>query len=563
MQGMKSMHCRTKLATALQMAVWAACVFGTLAATAAPPKYRMTLLTPRAWDDTWPVAINNAGHVMGTFDPPEFSGDHTFLYRNGTTIDIKPTGEFSVIGIAMNDADVIVGTVEMSSDPATFKFEDDVFTTLAIPELDRPSPTDINENGQIVGSGRDPESGNSRGFLYQNGGVEFLPDGPFSRGIEPVAINDLGSIIGSGSRDDARWAFLYQDGETIDIGALGRRSAAARAINNSGRVAGAVDAGYGGSETAVIRNTSGIMKKLGTLGGPESSAFDINGRGQVVGYAFTENWDDHAVLYRSGAVVDLGTLGRAHSHARDITDNGQVVGVASDDYTLATSRVFIYGVDGNRTRDLNDLIDPEDPLKPYVSLNWVPFRSAINEYGQVAALGLDSRKNRMRVFLVTPVDATAPVVAASVAGTAGKNGWYTTDVNVSWVVADPEAPIGARIGCGTDIVNVDSPGSEHTCQAKSMGGTSSVAMVTIKRDTGKPSVTVPRPQNGAVYGRNQVVSASYRCSDSMSGIQSCSGTIPSGDLIDTSRQVTNATFRVVAVDQAGLKSIVTRTYSVN
>ncbi len=557
------MHRRTKLAAALQMAVWAACLFGTVSATAAPPKYRLTVLTPRAWDDTWPVAINNAGHVMGTFDPPEGGGEHTFLYRNGTTIDIKPTGEFYVIGIAMNDADVIVGTAETLSNPATFKFEDDVFTRLAIPELDRPSPTDINESGQIVGWGRDPESGNSRGFLYQNGGVEFLPDGPFSRGIEPVAINDFGSIIGTGSRDDAHWAFLYQNGETIDIGALGRRSAAARAINNTGRVAGAVDAGYGGSETAVVRNTNGIMKKLGTLGGPESSTFDINGPGQIVGYAFTKDWDDHAVLYKSGAVIDLGTLGRAHSHARDITDNGQVVGVASDDYALATSRVFIYGVDGTRTRDLNDLIAPEDPLKPYVSLRWVPFRSAINEYGQIAALGIDSRKNRMRVYLVTPIDATPPVVTASVAGAAGNNGWYTSDVKVSWAVADPEAPIGAKIGCGTDIVNVDSPGSKHTCQAKSIGGTSSVKKVTVKRDTRKPSIAVPRPQNGVVYGRNQVVSASYHCSDLMSGIQSCSGTIPSGDLIDTSQQVTNATFRVVAVDQAGLKSIVTRTYSVN
>jgi hypothetical protein len=66
-----------------------------------------------------------------------------------------------------------------------------------------------------------------------------------------------------------------------------------------------------------------------------------------------------------------------------------------------------------------------------------------------------------------------------------------------------------------------------------------------------------------VYSRNQVVSVDYQCSDLTSGVQSCVGTVPSGSTIDTSQPVTNAVFRVVAVDNAGHKRIVTRTYSVN
>ena len=545
------------------IAVCAACLLVTLPATAAPPKYRLTVLSAPTWDDVWPVAINNAGHVMGTFKPEEGGGRHTFLRRDGTTIDIKPTGEFYVLGTAMNDAGVIVGTAETLSDLATFKFEDDVFARLEIPDTNRPSPTDINENNQIVGWGSDPESGAYRGYLYHESTVEFLPNGPFNWGIQPAAINESGAIVGRGLNDSGSWAFFHQNGETIDIGALGRRSALASAINGPGRVTGAVDAGYGGSETAFVRAPNGIMKKLGTLGGTESSAFDINGAGSIVGYGVTRSGDEHAFLHKAGVMMDLGTLGSAKSHARDITDNGQVVGIVTDDYTLATSRVFIYGVDGTRTRDLNDLIAPTDPLKPYVHLNWIPFRAAINEYGQIAALGFDSRKNRMRAYLVSPADTTPPVVTASVAGTTGDNGWYTTDVQVSWVITDPQAPIGARIGCTTEALTADSPGSEFTCQAKSVGGASPVTGVTVKRDATKPAIAVPRPKNGAVYSRNQLVSASYQCSDLTSGIQSCTGTVSPGSLIDTSQKVTDAIFRVVATDQAGLKRIVTRTYSVD
>lgn len=556
------MTLRTRAVAAAQLAVFTACLCAAVAATAAPPRYRLKILSEKAWENVEPVAINNAGHVLGTFEPVG-TGRNTFLYRDGTVTDIRPASEFFVLGTAINDAGVVVGTTESMSGFTSFRYEDGVFTKLAIPELTRPSATDINESGQIVGWGRDPESGNSRTFLYQDGAVDYLPDGPFDRGIEAVAINDSGTVVGKGSRDNAAWAFIYQDGETTDMGALGRRSAAAHAINNAGRVTGAVDAGYGGFEMAFVRTPAGKMTQLGTLGGTSSFGFDINGAGHVVGQSTTRSGFERAFLYKSGVMRNLGSLGSATSHARDITDNGQVVGVVTDDYTLETSRVFIYGVDGSRTRDLNDLIAPADPLKPYVHLRWVPFRGAVNEYGQVAALGLDSRSNRMRAFLVSPIDSTPPVVEATLTGTVGSNGWHTSDVDVAWVITDAEAPVAARIGCATEAVTADSPGVERSCQAKSIGGTSAVRSVTVKRDATKPAIGVPRPANGAIYNRNQVVYASYRCTDATSGIRSCTGPIPSGERIDTSQPVTNATFRVVAIDNAGLKRVVTRTYSVN
>jgi probable HAF family extracellular repeat protein len=560
---MVPMNRRTAPTAAGQVAVLAACLFAAVSATAAPPKYRLTLVSKLEWDDTVSViAINNAGHVMGLFDSEDL-GEHTFLYKDGITFDIKPTDAHYVWGAAMNESGVIVGTTESYPESRrAFKYENGVFTKLEIPELIYTDGVDVNESNQILGEA----SFDGRGFLYQDGAVEILPNGPFSD-IQPVAINDSGTVVGNGHAQSGNEPFVYQDGEITGTGTLERGNSRTVAINNAGRVTGVLIGGeevY--SERAFVRFTDGRMVELGTFGGEASDrshAWDINGAGHIVGWAHAGDSNEHAFLYKAGVMTDLGTVGRARSYALDITNNGQVVGMANDDFSLATSTVFIYGVDGSRTHDLNDLIDPADRSKPYVLLKSVPGRKAINEYGQVAALGVDSRKNRRRIYLVSPIDSTPPVVTASVNGAMGSNGWYTADVTVAWVITDPQAPIGAKVGCASATVQADTPGIVHKCQAKSMGGASPIRKATVRRDTVKPSAGVRRPKAGAVYSRNQVVSVDYQCSDLTSGVQSCVGTVPSGSTIDTSQPVTNAVFRVVAVDNAGHKRIVTRTYSVN
>jgi probable HAF family extracellular repeat protein len=73
---------------------------------------------------------------------------------------------------------------------------------------------------------------------------------------------------------------------------------------------------------------------LGTLGGATSKAYDINNRGQVVGYAdinvtvFPSSYVAHAFLWQSDSGMnDIGTIGTfSSSIAYGINDSGQVVG---------------------------------------------------------------------------------------------------------------------------------------------------------------------------------------------------------------------------------------------
>src|SRR4051812_24402499 len=67
---------------------------------------------------------------------------------------------------------------------------------------------------------------------------------------------------------------------------------------------------------------------LGSLGGGFTCASDINGLGQVVGYASTESGTTHAFRWEAGVITDLGTLGGENSYAAAINEAGDVVGTS-------------------------------------------------------------------------------------------------------------------------------------------------------------------------------------------------------------------------------------------
>ncbi|MEZ4867013.1 MAG: Ig-like domain-containing protein [Caldilineaceae bacterium] len=89
-------------------------------------------------------------------------------------------------------------------------------------------------------------------------------------------------------------------------------------------------------------------------------------------------------------------------------------------------------------------------------------------------------------------DSTPPVITPNISGTLGDNGWYTSDVTVTWTVTDSESAISGSSGCSATTVNSDTAGTTLTCEAASEGGTNSVS-VTIKRDTAPPAANAGGP----------------------------------------------------------------------
>ena len=125
-------------------------------------------------------------------------------------------------------------------------------------------------------------------------------------------------------------------------------------------------------------------------------------------------------------------------------------------------------------------------------------------------------------FAVT-CDTTPPVITPSVSGTLGNNGWYRSNVTVSWTVTDPHSSISSSSGCGDALLNADSSGTTFTCTATSAGGTGSNS-VTIKRDATSPvgvAATPSRSYDAAPDWYNHAFTVSWTGSDALSGVATC------------------------------------------
>jgi hypothetical protein len=126
-----------------------------------------------------------------------------------------------------------------------------------------------------------------------------------------------------------------------------------------------------------------------------------------------------------------------------------------------------------------------------------------------------------RNYTITITDPTAPVITPNVTGTFGDNGWYRTNVGISWTVGDAQSSITSSTGCTSSMLSTDSPGAGYTCTATSAGGTSTET-VTVKRDTTLPTIssaTTSAPNGAGWY--KAAVTLQYTCSDATSGIASC------------------------------------------
>lgn len=120
-----------------------------------------------------------------------------------------------------------------------------------------------------------------------------------------------------------------------------------------------------------------------------------------------------------------------------------------------------------------------------------------------------------------PTDTTPPVVTPTVIGTL-VNGWYTSDVTVSWSVTDAEST--PSWACATQTVTNDTTGTTFTCEATSLGGTTS-SSVTVKRDTAGPSIASATASPSILWPPNNkmvAVAVSVDASDAGSGAASCS-----------------------------------------
>jgi CSLREA domain-containing protein len=146
--------------------------------------------------------------------------------------------------------------------------------------------------------------------------------------------------------------------------------------------------------------------------------------------------------------------------------------------------------------------------------------------------------------------------------------WHAADVNIACSAGDSGAGLAnladssfnltTNVSAGVETATA-ATGSRQVCDLA--GNCTTAGPVTgIKVDKKAPSIVITSPGAGP-YKLNQVVMASYACSDGGSGIASCTGSVANGSSINTSTPGSNQ-FTVTAIDVAGNSTTATVTYQV-
>ncbi|HEB60661.1 MAG TPA: DUF3466 family protein [Phycisphaeraceae bacterium] len=294
-------------------------------------------------DGTHSIAhcINQQGDIAGQSDRNANNYEQATLWTDGELLDLTGMGISGASAFAVNDNGVVVGYTDEFEINA-FVWEDGVITSLPqFHDGGASSAYDINNNGLIVGEAPPDSGGYNVAVYWQNGEI-------FNLGFHGTAfgVNDAGQITGHMYVNNDFRAFFWDAGTLINIG---------------------------------------------TLGGEDSFAKDINESGKIVGYADTSNGRSHAFLWDGETMIDLGTLGSFFSYAYAINDNDHIVGSSYGDFTGIHATLWL---DPASPLDLNDLIDPAEGWTLYYAYD-------INNAGQIVGNGLHN--GQQRAFLLTPI----------------------------------------------------------------------------------------------------------------------------------------------------------------
>ena len=160
-----------------------------------------------------------------------------------------------------------------------------------------------------------------------------------------------------------------------------------------------------------------------------------------------------------------------------------------------------------------------------------------------------------------PTDTTPPDIAATVSGTPGDNGWYVSDVTVSYTASDDESGLDLTASdLGDDVLTAEGAGQSASGTAVDNAGNSATALVeNIDIDKTAPVIDLPADQEViASSAGGAVVSYSASADGSVSGLASLVSSPASGSLFAIGDTVVTHT----ATDIAGNVAIATHMVTV-
>jgi probable HAF family extracellular repeat protein len=244
--------------------------------------------------------------------------------------------------------------------------------------------SDVNNAGIVVGVYNAPDA---RAFAWTRGtGVVDL-EGATSSFSLARAINECGQIVGELGSHAVRWNTFH---EIEDLGTLGGLNSSAGDVNDRGDVAGHSQIEPGGRTRPFLWTEEEGMRQIVECEGQSGTAVALNNARQVVGSCDGASGGYRAFFWSAHTGrIDLDLPGFQNSSAVGINDRGEVVGAAStveSQYVAAfkwwptTGRVVLL-------RDLGDGFS---------------LASDINQSGLIVGDAIDNTQTRHAVAWLTP-----------------------------------------------------------------------------------------------------------------------------------------------------------------
>jgi probable HAF family extracellular repeat protein len=482
--------------------------------------------------------LSDAGHVVGRSINP-VPARHAYLWQDGALTDLGTLGEERFASGALG----------------------------------------VNDHGHVVGFSDPSISEALHAFVYRDGRMTDLGTG-YGSGSVSLAydINNDGLI--AGTRSDASApprtyeAVIWENGQIRPLGVLGK----AYAVNTHGHVVGEAQLADGAASRGFLWQddaNGGSAIDLGSLGGDQAIADDINDQEQVVGTSRTADGSWHAFVWENGSMTRLGVIGEPNepldslaARAWGINNSGQVVGETTvvDPVLFAVWRRAVLWDDGN-AYDLNDLVAnlPE-------GVRLVAGR-ATNDEKAIVARYCDSLCNHLPRFdnttaerrsaLLTPTGAPATLRTTLLSGAQGRE--TSSLATAEFIANDPAATFECSLDgapfapCASPYPMTGLALGSHTFRVRSVNDLEPESALvqrtwTIVEDNTPPHTTINQGPSGIVESSSAMFRFTspdtdvvrFECSLDNAEFTVCSSPI-------NYRKLSLAwhTFRVRAIDQAG------------
>ncbi|MFN8024200.1 MAG: hypothetical protein U0Q03_21905 [Acidimicrobiales bacterium] len=306
------------------------------------------------------TGVNEAGQMVGT----RSDGQGGFVVFRatvaGAVVDLdQPAGVQYASPVALTESGIVVTSAATDSTYEVVVYPAGSTTGTVLPKgpFTSLSASRVNESGQVVGSGTLP-NGDTHAFVYDGTDIVDL-GGPTGGYSTAEAIDATGTVVtGRVTQSDGSSTIVqWTNGTRADLGNPGDGWIYLSIVGHDGTPVGSFSTA--GRDSAFVVDGTQLVPHAPLVAGHGSTISSISTAGVAIGNDWDASARVRAVRWSSpGTPQDLGTLGGLEAYAGDIDSSGRIVGTSTLPATplMSDNGTHGYVIEDGVMYDVNDFL---------------------------------------------------------------------------------------------------------------------------------------------------------------------------------------------------------------